>query len=60
MVYKHGTLVFTSSHVMLYIGQNADWKLYLLHNTNAGNGECILQSFESYGGSKMIGVLRMQ
>lgn len=60
MTYKPGTLVFTSSHVMLYIGQNAEGKPYLLHNTNAGNGECILQSFESYGGSKMIGVLRMQ
>jgi len=60
MTYAPGTLIFTSSHVMMYIGENAQGVPYLLHNTNAGNGECILQSFESYGGSKMIGVLRMQ
>ena len=60
MTYKPGTMIFTSSHVMLYIGENEQGVPYLLHNTNAGNGECILQTFESYGGSKMIGVLRMQ
>ena len=60
MTYKPGSLVYTSGHVMMYIGQNSEGKPYLLHNTNAGSGGCILQSFESYGGSRMIGVLRMQ
>ncbi|MBR2138986.1 MAG: SH3 domain-containing protein [Bacilli bacterium] len=58
--YKPGTMIFTSGHVMLYIGENASGEAYLLHNTTSGNGECILQSLNSYGGSKIIGVLQMQ
>lgn len=58
--YKPGTMIFTSSHVMLYIGESGYGSAYLLHNTTSGNGECILQSFASYGGSKMIGLLQMQ
>lgn len=58
--YKPGTMIFTSGHVMLYIGENASGTSYLLHNTTSGSGACILQSFASYGGSKMIGVLKMQ
>lgn len=58
--YKPGTMIFTSSHVMLYIGESEYGSAYLLHNTTSGNGECILQSFSSYGGSKMIGLLQMQ
>jgi hypothetical protein len=58
--YKPGTLIFTSSHVMMYIGENEKGVSYLLHNTNSGNGECILQSLDSYGGSKIIGTLKLQ
>lgn len=58
--YKPGTMIFTSSHVMLYIGENLNGEPYLLHNTTSNGGGCILQSFESYGGSKMIAVLNMQ
>lgn len=58
--YKPGTMIFTSSHVMLYIGESEYGSAYLLHNTTSGNGECILQSFANYGGSKMIGLLQMQ
>ena len=58
--YKPGSLIFTSSHVMLYIGENESGVAYLLHNTNAGNGECILQSLNDYGGSKINGVLKLQ
>ena len=58
--YKPGTLIFTSSHVMMYIGENESGVSYLLHNTNSGNGECILQSLDSYGGSKIIGTLKLQ
>ena len=58
--YKPGSLIFTSSHVMLYIGENESGVAYLLHNTNAGNGECILQSLNDYGGSRINGVLKLQ
>lgn len=58
--YKPGTLIFTSSHVMMYIGENENGVSYLLHNTNSGNGECILQSLDNYGGSKIIGTLKLQ
>ena len=56
--YKPGTMIFTSSHVMLYIGEDQNGNPYLLHNTTSGDGSCILQSLQSYGGSKMIAVLR--
>ena len=55
-----GTMIFTSSHVMLYIGESEYGSAYLLHNTTSGNGECILQSLNSYGGSRINGVLKMQ
>ncbi len=58
--YKPGTMIFSSGHVMLYIGENASGSSYLLHNTTSGNGECILQALSSYGGSKIIGLLKMQ
>lgn len=58
--YYPGTLIYTSSHVMMYIGENINGVPYLLHNTTSNGGGCILQSFESYGGSKMIAVLKMQ
>lgn len=58
--YKPGSLIFTSSHVMLYLGTDANGVAYLLHNTTSGNGECILQSLNSYGGSKINGVLKLQ
>lgn len=56
--YLPGTMIFTSSHVMLYIGENSAGEPYLLHNTTSGNGECILQSLQNYGGNRMIAVLR--
>ena len=58
--YKPGTLIYSSSHVMMYIGENDYGVSYLLHNTNAGNGGCILQALSSYGGNKIIGILEMQ
>lgn len=60
LTYNPGTMIFTSSHVMLYIGADENGTAYLLHNTNAGNGECILQSLNSYGTSKINGVLVLQ
>lgn len=58
--YKPGALIFTSSHVMLYLGENESGIAYLLHNTTSGNGECILQSLNDYGGSRINGVLKLQ
>lgn len=58
--YKPGTLIYTSSHVMMYLGENAEGKSWLLHNTNANDAGCILQALESYGGHKMIYTLRLQ
>lgn len=58
--YKPGTMIFTSSHVMLYIGEDLNGTAYLLHNTTSGDGACILQSLNSYGGSKINGVLKLQ
>jgi hypothetical protein len=43
---------------MLYIGEDQNGNPYLLHNTTSGDGSCILQSLQSYGGNKMIAVLR--
>lgn len=58
--YKPGSLIFTSSHVMLYLGENANGIAYLLHNTTSGDGACILQSLDDYGGSRINGVLKLQ
>ena len=58
--YNPGTLIFTSSHVMMYLGKDASNVAYLLHNTTSGNGECILQSLTSYGGNRINGILELQ
>ena len=58
--YNPGTMIFSSGHVMLYIGENANGVSYILHNTTSGNGECILQALSSYGGSRIIGLLKLQ
>ena len=55
-----GTLIFSSGHVMMYIGENEDGVSYILHNTSAGEGKCILQSLEEYGINKIIGALKLQ
>jgi hypothetical protein len=44
----------------MYLGENAEGKSWLLHNTNANDAGCILQALESYGGHKMIYTLRLQ
>lgn len=58
--YKPGTLIYTSSHVMMYIGENENGESYLLHNTNSNKAGCILQSLSSYGGYRIIYALRLQ
>lgn len=58
--YNPGTLIYSSGHVMMYIGENESGNCYILHNTTSGNGECILQSLNSFGGSRIIGTLKLQ
>ena len=54
--YPIGTLIFTSSHVMMYIGEDETGASYLLHNS----GSCKLQTLSSYGGSGMIATLTIR
>ena len=54
--YPIGTLIFTSSHVMMYIGEDETGASYLLHNS----GSCKLQTLFSYGGSNMIATLTIR
>ena len=58
--YLPGTLIFSSGHVMMYIGENENGESYILHNTSAGEGKCILQKIEDYGINKIIGTLKLQ
>lgn len=59
-MYKPGTLIFSSGHVMMYIGETEDGIAHILHNTSAGDGKCIIQSISSYGINKIIGALKLQ
>ena len=58
--YMPGTLIFSSGHVMMYIGEDVHGVSYILHNTSAGDGKCILQSVSDYGINKIIGTLKLQ
>lgn len=58
--YLPGTLIFTSGHVMMYIGEDINGVSYLLHNTSSGDGKCILQPLDEYGGSRIIATLKLQ
>ncbi len=58
--YLPGTLIFSSGHVMMYIGENAQGYAYLFHNTSAGQAKCILQRLSQYGVNKIIGTLKLQ
>ncbi|MBQ8292742.1 MAG: SH3 domain-containing protein [Bacilli bacterium] len=58
--YAPGTLIFSSGHVMMYIGEDADGLSYLFHNTSAGDGKCILQPLDEYGGTRIIATLKLQ
>ena len=47
--YNPGTLIFSSGHVMMYIGIDASGNPYILHNTTGGGAnKCILQNFNEY------------
>lgn len=58
--YEPGTLIFSSGHVMMYIGEDENGISYLFHNTSAGNGQCILQPLDEYGGTRIIATLKLQ
>ena len=55
--YPIGSLIFTSGHVMMYIGVGKDGNAYLLHNS----GFCKVQMATNYGlGSKIVGNLKFR
>lgn len=58
--YLPGTLIFSSGHVMMYIGENAQGYSYILHNTSSGRAKCILERVDRYGINKIIGTLKLQ
>ncbi len=45
--YKPGTLIYTSSHVLMYLGVDDAGDAWVLHNTSDGN-KCKLQTLKSY------------
>lgn len=45
--YKPGTLLYTSSHVLMYLGVDEAGDAWVLHNTSDGN-KCKLQTLKSY------------
>lgn len=57
--YRPGSLIFSSGHVMMYIGEDINGVSYILHNTSSGDGKCILQALDNYGGNKIIAVLKL-
>lgn len=57
-LYMPGTLIFSSGHVMMYIGEDENGIAYIFHNTSAGASKCILQQIDNYGGHKIIGILK--
>lgn len=50
----YGSLIYTSGHVMMYIGETENGVSYIFHNS----GSCKLQSFNSYTGT-IIGTLEL-
>ncbi|MCK9536136.1 MAG: SH3 domain-containing protein [Bacilli bacterium] len=47
---RPGTLIFTSGHVMMYIGEDEYGNAYIYHNTSANRSQCIVQSYKTYSG----------
>ena len=47
--YNPGTLIFSSGHVMMYIGVDENSHPYILHNTTGGGANsCITQDYTTY------------
>lgn len=57
--YNPGTLIFTSSHVLMYLGEDANGNSYVLHNTNGGVPGCKVETLSSYGTSNIIATLKL-
>lgn len=62
--YRPGSLIFSSGHVMMYIGENEAGESYMLHTTTGSGGTsplpgCKLQSVASYGINSMIATLKL-
>ncbi|MFA6627116.1 MAG: SH3 domain-containing protein, partial [Bacilli bacterium] len=54
-----GTLLYTSSHVLMLLGVDQSGTAWLLHNTTSGN-ICKLQTLQSYGTSSILYILEIQ
>jgi hypothetical protein len=57
--YQPGTLLYTSGHVLMYIGIDTGGNCWLLHNTSSGN-ICKLETLTSYGTSSIKYVLELR
>ena len=58
--YRPGTLIFSSGHVMMYIGCDENDRPYILHNTTGGGAnKCIIQNFNDYT-NKIIASLELK
>lgn len=57
--YPVGTLLYTSGHVLMYIGYDESGNCWLLHNTSTYN-KCLLQTLNQYGTSNIRYFLKLQ
>lgn len=57
--YAPGTLIFSSGHVLMYIGQDLNGNQYVLHNTSATVAGCKVQTLQSYGINNIIATLKL-
>lgn len=57
--YQPGTLIYTSGHVLMYLGIDVHGVAWVLHNTSAGN-ICKIQTLNSYGTSAIRYVLEIR
>lgn len=54
--YQVGTLLYTSGHVLMFVGVDKDGNCWLLHNTSTGY-ICKLQTLNSYGSGAINNML---
>lgn len=57
--YHPGSLIFSSGHVLMYIGEDIDGNVYVFHNTNGGIPGCKVQTLSSYGINSIIASLKL-
>jgi len=55
---RPGSLIFSSGHVLMYIGEDENGNSYVFHNTSSGASKCIVQQFSTYTGN-IIATLKL-